>query len=383
MRHDVASGVVLCPCPNEPMVISTVDGLLARLGKAQADVLRGRRGPDPAVERELRDAGLLARADKAEDGRIQFGYAAKFLRRGLSVQVQGGPDTVEACLQALSSLVPDAAHEPWTVTLLLTAPWSSELPDTLDRLMTASPGLRIRTVVTADGLPHLAPALRHVSEVLLELPAGPGSSWSEMASCLTTSFPGMRRLSVRPTAAFAPAWRGTLAALGEGPYEVTLVHEYGPTALPAADRLRWRMEAATYGVATGNTVTGLQDRPYACPAADPYALVLGADGRVSKCAADPAGSVVGRIADGELQIDWPEQARWAVAGQVTQGDPACASCPLVPKCFGEACPRESLATGRRICPAEDRHQLPSELEPCTAAEAEAEPTQPWFPHCHP
>ncbi|MFI0264006.1 hypothetical protein ACH4OW_33925 [Streptomyces sp. NPDC017056] len=362
--------------------------MLARLGEAEAEALRNPENARGVVREALHSVGFLVEESRIPHGELQAVYVHKFLARGLSVQVQGAAlqgATCQTVFDRLADLGDSAPGGPALscVTLALTdGPWDTNLQQAVERFACRANSVRLRASVKVSGEISAGPALRPVDVVTLDL-ADPGSGVCarDRFSRIASLFNGAARFNLRPHVPFTPEW-GEFIEAAAAEYELRLLHHYGPGALSSAERLHWRVAAERSGMPTENVITSDQERPFACPASDPYAFVISHGDILSKCASDPLGSVVGRLAEAGIDLDEPEQARWSTAGWFAAGDSRCGACALTPKCFGEVCPKASLDQEPPLCPVEDQASVPLELEPCQAAGLDDDGRQPaWFPAC--
>ncbi|MFF3863261.1 hypothetical protein [Streptomyces sp. NPDC002209] len=154
-----------------------------------------------------------------------------------------------------------------------------------------------------------------------------------------------------------------------------------PRAAGGADAVH-ALAAAT-GVQVRNAVIGTGPRPLGCPAAAPDVVYIDASGAVRKCpAAGPEGSL-GRTDGGSLRVDAAVVARWAAANGYRNRRTECVSCGVLPRCFGESCPRTLLLEDTTRCLSPDARLLAQELSGEPKAGDGSCDAAVWLPLCTP
>ncbi|MGW8332554.1 hypothetical protein ACWGLE_32195 [Streptomyces sp. NPDC055897] len=141
--------------------------------------------------------------------------------------------------------------------------------------------------------------------------------------------------------------------------------------------------AATIGVPVRNAVIGTGPRPLGCPAAAPDVVYVDASGAVRKCpAAGPEGNL-GQTNGGVLRLDTAVIAQWAAANGYRNRRAECLSCGVLPRCFGESCPRTLLVEDTTHCLSPDAKLLTQELSGEPKATDESRDVAVWLPLCTP
>lgn len=133
-------------------------------------------------------------------------------------------------------------------------------------------------------------------------------------------------------------------------------------------------------LAVRNAVVGGRTRPLGCPAALPDVIHIDMDGTVRKCPVAGAEGVLGQATGGRLELDRNVVATWAKANGYRNKRQECLSCAILPRCFGETCPRSVLTDGRNHCLCPDGRLLEDELRP---SPANSDTSASWLPNCRP
>ncbi|MFF7889432.1 hypothetical protein ACH40F_52470 [Streptomyces sp. NPDC020794] len=130
-----------------------------------------------------------------------------------------------------------------------------------------------------------------------------------------------------------------------------------------------------------NAVVGGGERPLGCPAALPEVVYIDRSGTVRKCPVAGDEGVIGIAAGGRLELDRHTIGHWAKANGYRNRRRECLSCAILPRCFGETCPRAVLSQGTTPCLCPDGRLLEEELGPRPACPPDLETS--WLPSCTP
>lgn len=167
-------------------------------------------------------------------------------------------------------------------------------------------------------------------------------------------------------------------------WTVQITEAYGPSSHQTlAQRTTIRAQLSAHGYAVSNTLNGPVARPFACPASHPSVFLISADLTLYKCPASPPHeSRVGAISGARAHLDQAAHRAWTDAnGHLAQQRP-CTTCPVLPKCFGEVCPKALIHQRQLICPTEQAAEAAEltwiDLE---SSPADEHPAPGWFPPC--
>jgi radical SAM protein with 4Fe4S-binding SPASM domain len=141
--------------------------------------------------------------------------------------------------------------------------------------------------------------------------------------------------------------------------------------------------AAAVGIPIRNAVIGTGPRPLGCPAAAPDVVYIDVGGAVRKCPAAGPEGILGQADGRSLRLDTSIVARWAAANGYRSRRTECLDCGILPRCFGESCPRNLLLENTTHCLSPDAHLLKQELSSESRVSDGNSDAARWMPLCAP
>ena len=165
---------------------------------------------------------------------------------------------------------------------------------------------------------------------------------------------------------------------------IEIIELYGKdSANSLNERLEVRRQLIGHNLPIFNHLFGSLTRPFACPASNPRMFFVSSTLELYKCpASSPEKSRIGQIRGTRAFIDPLLHQKWVGANGYIRQQVQCAQCPVLPKCFGEACPKSIIENDLLICPTaqeeESAELLYTNLEDLNEDETTG---LAWFPRC--